>query len=169
MWSSKWGDIFSTTFYGLYFIHHKLHTLQFTILNVPLCAAVHILLCTPVPWHVDAHIVVFFFFFFFCWLAAWRQSYRGKPWRLNHFIVLTLYQNQHKGTIFTKLYLSTTDLPLIYAVWLTSITSSKTFDILIVKAIVVFLCCVSVSSRHIQYLQNMNSCPHRRSSMICNV
>ena len=31
------------------------------------------------------------FLFFFCWLAAWRNSYKGKPWQPNHFVVITLY------------------------------------------------------------------------------
>ena len=32
-----------------------------------------------------------------CWLAAWRSSYREAPWQLNHFVVTTLYQQQHIG------------------------------------------------------------------------
>ena len=32
-----------------------------------------------------------------CWLAAWRWPYRGSPWRLNHFVVITLYQQQHNS------------------------------------------------------------------------
>ena len=35
--------------------------------------------------------------FFLCWLAACRWPYRGTPWRLNHFIVITLYQQQPNG------------------------------------------------------------------------
>ena len=34
---------------------------------------------------------------FFCWLAAWRWPYRGSPWQLNYFIVITLYQQQPNG------------------------------------------------------------------------
>ena len=30
----KWGGIFSTTFYGLYFSHHTLHTLQFRLVQL---------------------------------------------------------------------------------------------------------------------------------------
>ena len=31
----------------------------------------------------------------FCWLATWIDPYKGAYWRPNHFIVITLYQNQH--------------------------------------------------------------------------
>ena len=42
------------------FSHHTLHTLQFTILNGPVCAAFHVHLCIPVPWPVGAHIWISF-------------------------------------------------------------------------------------------------------------
>ena len=30
-----------------------------------------------------------------CWLAAWGSFHMGTPWQLNHFDVITLYQQQH--------------------------------------------------------------------------
>ena len=36
---------------------------------------------------------------FFCWLAAWRGVYERSPRQLNHFVVITLYQQQLSGLI----------------------------------------------------------------------
>ena len=38
----------------------------------------------------------------FFWLAAQRWPYRGTPRQLNHFVVITLYQKQHKHYFLYK-------------------------------------------------------------------
>ena len=43
---------------------------------------------------VSVYLFIFILLFFFCWLAAWGHSYRETPWRLNHFNVITLKQQQ---------------------------------------------------------------------------
>ena len=40
--------------------------------------------------------------FFCCWLAAWEIPYIGKPWRLNHFVVKALNQQQHSSYLNLK-------------------------------------------------------------------
>ena len=54
--------------------------------------------------------LIFFLFnlkwkYFFCWLAAWGLSNRGKPWPHKHFVVITLYQQEHTSYTITKYYL----------------------------------------------------------------
>ena len=46
-------------------------------------------------------IPILYIFFFCCWLVAWRWPYIGSPGQLNHFIVITLYLQQHDGSIYT--------------------------------------------------------------------
>ena len=48
--------------------------------------------------------LIFLVFLFFCWLAAWGLSYKGKPWRLNQFIVITFYQQQHNSYLLFLLF-----------------------------------------------------------------
>ena len=48
---------------------------------------------------------------FFCWLAAWRCLYRETPRRLNHFIVITLYQKQHIHYVIHFFYCTTQPPP----------------------------------------------------------
>ena len=45
-------------------------------------------------YHLVLRLVYFGHSSFFCWLAACRRSYRGTPWQLTHFNVITLYQQQ---------------------------------------------------------------------------